>query len=411
MVKSLLGSVKATFGRAGIAVAFLLFTVSFVGSGAAAPRTTPITIGVLAPLSGPLASIGPAMRDGIEFYFKQHGYEIAGRPVKLIVEDTESDVAKGLTKVRKLVERDQASVLAGFVHSGVALAARDYIDRQGIPTVIAVAGIPELTQAAKSPHIFRVVRSFGQGDAVGGWYAFHKLGWRKITMFYLDYAAGHAAAAGFKKSFVAAGGQVVEELKPPLGTSDFAPFLSKISASAGKIDGVWAYVVGADAIRLIKSYAEFGLKGRVKLFANAEIFSQAILAPQGKDAVGHLSYSDENLYAGLARRAPETLQFMSSFRNAYGREAGSLESHGYVAAEVIAAAAKAVSGDIENREAFENALRKVRFKSVEGREFAFDPNQGGVVDVVIQSMTEQQGRVTREFGEIIPDVDQFWKPK
>ena len=49
-----------------------------------------IKIGVLAPLTGVVASGGREMVDGVNMWFEQIKFEIAGRKVELIVEDDAS---------------------------------------------------------------------------------------------------------------------------------------------------------------------------------------------------------------------------------------------------------------------------------------------------------------------------------
>jgi branched-chain amino acid transport system substrate-binding protein len=93
--------------------------------GAAQPP--PVKIGLLLPYTGVFALYGPAMTTAIELYLKQTGEQVAGRPIQLVREDTESKPDVGLTKVRKLVERDRVNFIIGPVSSAVALAIRDYI--------------------------------------------------------------------------------------------------------------------------------------------------------------------------------------------------------------------------------------------------------------------------------------------
>jgi branched-chain amino acid transport system substrate-binding protein len=75
--------------------------------------------------------------------------------------------------------------------------------------------------------IFRSSLANGQQDSAGGWYAYTKPGVKKIIIVGADYAAGHEKADGFIKSFKLMGGEVVEEIWPPLGTTDYAPYLAK----------------------------------------------------------------------------------------------------------------------------------------------------------------------------------------
>src|SRR3990172_5502672 len=66
----------------------------------------PIKIGYITSLSGPFASNGTDMKDGFALYLSEKNGVLAGRNVQLIVEDDETNPQSGLTKAKKLVERD-----------------------------------------------------------------------------------------------------------------------------------------------------------------------------------------------------------------------------------------------------------------------------------------------------------------
>ena len=70
--------------------------------GAAAP----VKVGVMLPLSKVMASLGESTLSGVQFGHKELGAEVSGRPVQLITEDDSADPSLGLSKVRKLVEKD-----------------------------------------------------------------------------------------------------------------------------------------------------------------------------------------------------------------------------------------------------------------------------------------------------------------
>ena len=80
-----------------------------------AAQPPPVKIGLLLPYTGVFALYGPAMTTAIELYLKQTGEQISNRPIQLIREDTESKPDVGLTKVRKLVERDRVNFIIGPV--------------------------------------------------------------------------------------------------------------------------------------------------------------------------------------------------------------------------------------------------------------------------------------------------------
>lgn len=365
----------------------------------------PIRIGFMAPFVGVYTQLGEDMDRGFKLYLDEIGYQAAGRQITIVTEDTEGKPDLGPTKARKLLDNDKVHLLAGIVHSGVAISIRDIVVERKIPLVITNAGAPDLTGKLKSPYIFRVSFANGQQDLAGGWYAYHKLGMRRMVVIAPDYSAGHDKANGFMKYFKEAGGTVVEEIYPPLATNDFAPYLTKIANRARDIDGVWAFFSGSGSIRLVTQYEEYGLKNTVPFFVIGDTVDDAVLPSMKDAAVGVKSYHH---YADTLEN-PENKAFVKAYEAKYKVKPGIFSEQGYVGAKVIATALEAVKGDIENTDAFLAALRNVQFNAPRGP-FAFDANQNVILPVYIRQVDKVGGRYQNTVLDSIPAVDQDWSP-
>ena len=297
------------------------------------------------------------MRDGWKLALEEVNYKVAGRDIVFIPEDTELKPDVGLTKTRKLVEKDQVHILGGIISSAVAYAVRDYVTTKKVPLVICCAGATKLTQEQRSPYIFRVSFANGQQDRAGGWYAYAKRGYRKFVIIGSDYAAGHEKADGFKKTFTFMGGEIVEEIYPPLGTSDYAPYIAKIANWVGKADRLWTFFQGSDAVRFVTQYAEYGLKEKIPLFTEAGVVDQANLPAQRDAALGIEGYMQ---YFETVD-TPENKTFYKVYKEKYNDIPGSLSEGGYVGGKAVVKALEAVKGNIEDQEAFLKALKAVKF--------------------------------------------------
>ena len=77
-------------GAAILKGAFLMGAISLILGVWPAPAAaqTPIKIGFLSPLSGAIAQAGKDMYSGCELYWQEHGMQIAGRKLEVILEDT-----------------------------------------------------------------------------------------------------------------------------------------------------------------------------------------------------------------------------------------------------------------------------------------------------------------------------------
>jgi branched-chain amino acid transport system substrate-binding protein len=361
-----------------------------VALAAAAPAAAqaPIKIGVLLPLTGPLAGIGVSNKAGIEVAFEEVRHRVAGREIRLLLEDTEGKPDVGITKTRRLVEQEQVSILLGPVSSAVAIALREYVVGKGVPWSLIFATAPQLTRELAAPNLFRHSYSAEQPQVPSAAYVKNKLGFAKVAVVGLDYVAGRAEARGFMEGYKAAGGHVVDEIYVPLGAADAAPFVTKIrpeTIDAVVLAGIWA----SDAVRFIKALAEYGVKGRVPVVATVSAVAEGTLLPAiGKAAVGIRSYG---VYlAGIDN--PENARFVRAIRVKTGILASGDAYAGYIAARPIIEALKAINGRVEDREAYLRALRSVDIAGPAGP-FKFDARQNAVVNLYLFETREVDGEL------------------
>src|SRR5437899_7025901 len=104
-----------------------LLTLGILGpvasADAQAPASTgPITIGVLAPSTGPFATYARDIIDGARLYSDEVGGQLGRRKLELVVEDYQTRPDVALTEIRKRGERDRAQAIVGVVLSDPALA-------------------------------------------------------------------------------------------------------------------------------------------------------------------------------------------------------------------------------------------------------------------------------------------------
>ena len=96
-----------------LALSLVLVVALLVVPAPAPAQKGPIKIGLLMPETGPLAANGKDMANGIQLFFEEQGWKLAGREVKLITEDDEGKPPTGLAKARSLVESQGVHVARG----------------------------------------------------------------------------------------------------------------------------------------------------------------------------------------------------------------------------------------------------------------------------------------------------------
>ncbi len=346
-------------------------TTSAAATVAAAATGANLKLGVLVPLSGVYAQLGPDIIDGMNLYFDSIGGVVAGRKIEMIKEDEENDPAASIRKTNKLIQSDKVDLMAGIVSSAVALAVRDVVDPAKTVLVIANAGAKALTGDKFSKYIFRTAFSNGQVPWPLGTWAYTNVG-KKILATAPDYAAGKESVEGFKTTFTKAGGQIVSEVYPPFGkTSDYAPFLTQIQQA--KPDAVYAFYSGTEAVNFVKQYEQFGLKGAIPLIGAGFMVEEDTLPAQGNSAIGIKT----SLHYALTLDTPENKKFVADFIAKYKRNPSTFALQGYDTARFIAEGVKAVGGDTSNKDKLIQALEAVKFTSPRGP-IEFDPVNHGI---------------------------------
>ena len=171
-----------------------------VASQAFAQAKDPLKIGVLMPLTGPLAPIAPEQLKGMNLAIKEFGGEVAGRKIEMIVEDDGSAPAMGLTKARKLVTSNNVDIMAGIVASPVALQVAPYFTSIKMPLVISNAGADIITGKSCSPYVFRASFSSAQISAPVGQYL-AKSGVKSIFLLASDFVAPREFVAAVRRDY------------------------------------------------------------------------------------------------------------------------------------------------------------------------------------------------------------------
>jgi branched-chain amino acid transport system substrate-binding protein len=266
-----------------------------------------IKVGIIAEMTGAFADFGQQMTTGAKAYMKEHGDTVAGKKIELIVRDVggpSPDVSKRLAQ--ELVVKDNVDFIAGFGLTPNAMAVAPLATEAKKPTVIMNAATSIIT--TKSPYMTRVSMTLPQVTAPLGEWAYQN-GIRKVYTAVADYGPGFDAEAAFKKSFTAAGGQIVGEVRMPLTNPDYGPFVQRIKDT--KPDAAFVFVpAGESAVGFMKAYAERGLKqAGIKLIATGDMTDDGVIDALGDNALGVITTH----HYSAAHDSPENKAFLAAY--------------------------------------------------------------------------------------------------
>ena len=346
----------------------------------------PIKIGVLSPLTGMMSATVKDMLAGMQIYMEEIGYQAAGRKIELIVEDDEAVPATGLTKARKLVEKDAVQIMTGATMASTGYALAPYIDSKEIPMTYPIIAAEDLTQRQRPKWIVRTGWNCSQANHPFGQYVYQLLKFRKVAVVGLDFAFGWENSGCFQKTFEEAGGKVVQKIWIPLTVTDFSPYLAQIPKD---IDGVYAVLAARSALQFTKQYQEFGLKAKIPLIGGGTTTDEHVLPSMGDEAVGIIT----PLHYSEALDNPANKKFVKAFREKAKKSASYFSEGTYTGARWIVEAIKAVKGDVENRGRLLEALKKVELGDVPRGSFKLDDYGNHVQNVYIRKVERVGGEL------------------
>jgi len=383
-------------------------TVAFTAGGLglapwrrAAAQASPIKIGLLAPLTGVVASGGKEMVEGVQFWLDQAKNEIAGRKVELVIEDDASNPDTALQKARRLVEQGNCDMLIGNLLANTGLAVANYVKGTGTPYFIPIIAADDLTQRQRIRNVIRVA-GYSASEfthPLGDWAL--KQGYRKIATVSQDYTFGHEQCGGLAQVFSEGGGEIVQQFWHPLNTADFSPYLGQLADL--KVD---AMETGADSTRFIQQYAGFGLKGKIPLLMAMNGTDQSVIRTLGEDCEGiispaHFAEGSDN---------PVTRQFVRDYEAKYGKIPSLYGFSMYSGIMWVAAALDKIGGRLDDRNVFIDTVLKTELTgSPLGKTVTLDAYGNPIYDVYIRKVVKRgDGKYWNVPITSYPNVSQFW---
>jgi branched-chain amino acid transport system substrate-binding protein len=363
-----------------------------------------IRVGYLGPLTGIFAAAGRDMLDGLRMAFEQVNYEVAGRKIELVEEDDEGNPATAQAKYRKLVAQDRIHVLDGVLLINIGYALVPNIERDRLPSLFLTTP-DEITKRKPTKYVLRSNFSASQPMHALGDYAAKTLRYKRVAAIAMDNGFGHEGVGGFQRVFEDQGGRVVQKVWAPLNAMDFAPYLSQVPRD---VDAVVQVFVAGQAVRFAKQYGESALHGKVPLIGTGVFTDQSSLQGMGDEVIGHVGAL---IWAPTIDNAANRA-FVSLAEAKVKRTPSYFHAVMYSSGRWIIEAAKALGGNVEDRDRFLAALRRATDTTPDPRgPIKLDEYGNPTQNVYIVKVEKLNGRLQNTVIHTYPMVSQFWTYK
>ena len=211
----------------------VFIVVAFLAAPAAAQQGEPIKIGVIQPLSGPVAASGNYVRMGAEIardWINARG-GVLGHPVALLIEDNKSDPKEAATAAEKLIVHDKVPVIMGAWGSSMTLAAMPKLEEYGVPMVVETSSASTITKRG-NPWIFRISPP-SEMEALGLEKYLKDLGVKKADFLAVNTDWGRGAVGAFGDTLKRSGVAVGATEYMDQAATDMNAQITKIKADGG----------------------------------------------------------------------------------------------------------------------------------------------------------------------------------
>jgi branched-chain amino acid transport system substrate-binding protein len=308
-----------------VVIAIILIVVVYINNNSSNDSNVPeIKIGVVMGLTGAGAAQGEAILNGMMWKVDELNQD--GNNYKLLVEDSKSDAAAGVSAFTKLFTIDKAKII--FTHlTPISLATKPLAEENKI-LEWAYSAHPEIT--TDSSYILRhAYDSEFDARAITDHITNRSL--KNILIVYQQEPYGESFNNNLTK-FLQESGVAVSSIPVNNKSTDFRPELTKVKAS--NPDAVVFVILGSGSGLVVKQIREIGYTG--------DIYSSAgfSLSPEGAEIAGD---SAKGMYYQTDQYDPtQNSEFSTEYEKRFGSKAHINVGLGYVDLEIIDYAIKNV---------------------------------------------------------------------
>lgn len=290
----------------------------------------PVKIGLVVPLSGSSAPIGPSMRNGAQLAVDEinDAGGVLGRKVELDVEDEACDPATSVAAANKVVSNGAVAVVGGYCSSST-LPMLPVFAKAGIPVVDPAANSEELVEQGLDNFFLINPTGSQQADAARTWIG--ERGAHQVAIVD-DNTSYSVDIAERTRDLVEADGVSTSSTSVTAGESDYSSAVSDVLSE----DPDLVYWTGyfQEGGLLVNQLRRAGYDGDV-MIADGSV-DPSFVKIAGDD-------NAEGVFATMTQ-TPDTIEgaedWIASYRDEFDSEPGPYSTQSYDAVRVAVAAIK-----------------------------------------------------------------------
>ena len=238
-----------------------------------------IKIGVILPLTGPLAPQGERNYKGMQIAVEEINQN---KPieVELIVQDSQTNPQAGVSAFNKLIRAEKVAAVTGGVGSSIVMACAPIAEQEKVVFLSSGATSPLITEAGENIFRLRLSGKLEVEAMAEEAIKTYKISKLAVIFVNTDYGAGNFEV--FKKKYESVGGSIGYSEGYEQGTSDFRTVIAKLRQS--HYDGVYLIGHSLEMAHFLRQAKELGFQDRI--FSTIGIESPEVIKIAGNAAEG-----------------------------------------------------------------------------------------------------------------------------
>lgn len=343
-------------------------------------KSKEISIGVVLPLTGHLASTGELMKQGFDLALGEINKDQLGNTqFKFIIEDDSSTPEGAIAAFNKLIDEDGVSVIFGPASSSATGEAFPIAQENQVVAFSATAGARGLSEIGD--FVFQFPAKGDTWIAKGVEATHEKLGYQRVAKMYdeTDRFSSDRDQT-FQKILEAKGIEVLTTETFKSGDTDFSKQLNRIKAL--NPDAIFVSALPPEKPKVLIQQHQLGISAPFIITSLTAVEVQAA----GVAAEGAVTFTSWL----ITDNTPGNQAFIESYRSVYGTDPSGSVISAYVATYILAEAIK--NAQSTDAAAVRDALQNIRdFDTLVGK-FSFDADGSGVYDskvVIVKDSTLQ----------------------
>ena len=324
-----------------------------------------ISIGVVLPLTGHLASTGELMKQGFELALTEINRAGPSRPLKFIIEDDTSTPEGAVAAFDKLIHKDGVSVILGPATSSATKAAFPIAQENQVVAISPTSAARGLSEIGD--FVFRVLLATDIVALKGVETTHAKLGYQRVATLYeeTDFFSTDRDTA-LREAFAAINVQVLITEVFESGDTNFSDQLTRIKAL--EPDAIFVSALPPEKPGILVQAHELGISAPiiVSSLTDVEVEVAGAAAEGAITFIGWLPTDD----------TPGNQAFVKNYNTTYGMEPDAFAASSYAVVYILAEAIK--NAEATDAISIRNALASIMdFDTVFGK-FSFNADGDAV---------------------------------